>query len=81
MKTVIVIPALNEAATIDDVVAGVAAHGAPLVVDDGSTDDTAEKAEAAGAEADWLKIRNRPQRKPRQLDAIVRRIGYYRDSQ
>ncbi|MCZ6522847.1 MAG: DegT/DnrJ/EryC1/StrS family aminotransferase [Alphaproteobacteria bacterium] len=50
MKTVIVIPALNEAATIDDVVAGVAAHGAPLVVDDGSTDDTAEKAEAAGAE-------------------------------
>lgn len=49
----VVIPAYQEAATIATVVAGVraAAPGAPvLVVDDGSTDDTAALARAAGAQ-------------------------------
>lgn len=55
MKLVIIIPALNEAATISDVITsiprdipGIAAIEV-LVVDDGSTDETAKLAEAAGA--------------------------------
>ena len=53
LPTVVVIPALNEAATVTDVVAGAraAAPGARVVVvDDGSVDRTAELAAAAGAE-------------------------------
>jgi len=46
----VVIPALNEQATIGDVIAKVEAIGATVVVvDDGSTDRTAEIAEAVGA--------------------------------
>ena len=48
----VVIAALNEAPTIGDVIAGTLAHcpGAEvLVIDDCSTDDTAARAEAAGA--------------------------------
>lgn len=45
----IVIPALNEGATIAGVVASIAADGIPIVVDDGSTDGTAVRARAAGA--------------------------------
>jgi len=48
-KTVILIPALNEAETISEVVSGVSEYGVPLVVSDGSTDDTAIVARAAGA--------------------------------
>jgi glycosyltransferase involved in cell wall biosynthesis len=43
------IPAHDEAARIASVVHGAAAHVRVLVVDDGSTDDTASLAEAAGA--------------------------------
>ena len=50
MSVVIVIPAFNEAATIAEIVAGARAHAPVLVVDDGSTDDTAARAQAAGAE-------------------------------
>ncbi len=50
MKTVIVIPAYDEADTIAAVVAGAAHHGTALVVDDASSDDTAARARAAGAE-------------------------------
>ena len=49
-QAVVLIPALNEAATIADVVKGVLPYGTPLVVSDGSSDDTAELARAAGAE-------------------------------
>ena len=50
MRSVVVIPALNEAASIREVVQGVAAHGfEAVVVDDGSSDDTASQARAAGA--------------------------------
>jgi len=49
MKLLALIPAYNEAAHVADVVAGVRAHLPVLVVDDGSTDDTAACAEAAGA--------------------------------
>ena len=46
---VIVIPALNEMATIGAVVEGARAFGTVIVVDDGSTDGTGSLAEAAGA--------------------------------
>lgn len=49
MKTAIVIPAFNEAASIAAVVAAVSAYGTPVVVDDGSSDDTGARASAAGA--------------------------------
>lgn len=45
----IVIPALNERATIAPVVASVSQFGIPIVVDDGSSDDTGALAAAAGA--------------------------------
>lgn len=45
----IVIPALNESATISRVVEAAGIYGVPIVVDDGSTDDTAELAGQAGA--------------------------------
>ena len=48
---VAVIPALNAGATIEAVVAGALRHvRRVIVVDDGSTDDTAERARRAGAE-------------------------------
>ena len=45
----IVIPALNESATISNVVRAAQSYGLPIVVDDGSTDDTAGLAAEAGA--------------------------------
>jgi glycosyltransferase involved in cell wall biosynthesis len=45
----IVIPALNEVLTIAGIVAGVRKYGLPIVVDDGSTDNTAELATQADA--------------------------------
>ena len=45
----IVIPALNESATILGVVETARRYGVPIVVDDNSTDDTAELAKQAGA--------------------------------
>ena len=45
----VVIPALNEVRAISEVIAGVSQYGVPIVVDDGSTDDTAQLAERAGA--------------------------------
>ena len=45
----IVIPALNEAATIVSVVTRAAVYGNPIVVDDGSSDDTGFLAKSAGA--------------------------------
>jgi hypothetical protein len=51
LRTLVFIPAWNEEASIDGVIADVRAHlpGADiLVVDDGSTDSTAERARAAG---------------------------------
>ena len=51
MKIAALIPAFNEARTIGTVVSGIApAVDAVLVVDDGSSDDTAARARAAGAE-------------------------------
>lgn len=49
-RVAIVIPALNEARTIGAVLARVREYGDPVVVDDGSTDDTARLAREAGAE-------------------------------
>ena len=51
MRTLVFIPAWNEEASIDGVIADVRAHlpeADILVVDDGSTDSTAERARAAG---------------------------------
>jgi glycosyltransferase involved in cell wall biosynthesis len=48
-RIAIVIPALNESSTITDVVIGIGAYGIPIVVDDGSSDDTANLAKLAGA--------------------------------
>lgn len=44
-----VLPAFNEANTIAGIVRGVAPFAIPIVVDDGSSDDTAVLAESAGA--------------------------------
>ena len=49
VKVVAVIPGYQEGLRIGPVVAGAARHLPVLVVDDGSTDDTAAVAEAAGA--------------------------------
>jgi hypothetical protein len=49
VKVLAVVPAFDEAATITQVVAGVRAHVPVLVVDDGSTDGTGSRADAAGA--------------------------------
>lgn len=52
MSYLAVVPAYNESATITDVVAGVREHAPQfdvLVVDDGSTDETATLASSAGA--------------------------------
>ena len=49
-RLAIIIPAYNEAVTITSIVHAVIAYGAPIVVDDGSTDQTAYLARAAGAE-------------------------------
>ncbi len=53
-----VIPAYNEAARVPLVVTRASAHLSVLVVDDGSTDATSTRAEAAGAEV-LLQIPNR----------------------
>ncbi len=45
----ILIPALNEARTIEKVVNEAKLHGEVIVIDDGSTDDTAARARAVGA--------------------------------
>ncbi len=45
----ILIPALNEARTIEKVVNEAKPHGDVIVIDDGSTDDTAARARAMGA--------------------------------
>ena len=52
MKPLVLVPAFNEAARIGRVLGGIRAavpHAAVLVVDDGSSDDTAAVARAAGA--------------------------------
>ena len=49
MRVAVVIPALDESATIGAVVSAAAKYGSVIVVDDGSTDDTAVAARAAGA--------------------------------
>jgi glycosyltransferase involved in cell wall biosynthesis len=46
----IVVPALNEAATIAAVVERIRHYGQPIVVDDGSSDATADLARTAGAD-------------------------------
>jgi len=48
-RIAIVIPALNEQATISQVVTGALRWGQPIVVDDGSHDETGARAAAAGA--------------------------------
>ena len=49
-ELITIVPAFNEAATIADVVERTRVHAPVVVVDDGSTDDTAARAEAAGAD-------------------------------
>jgi glycosyltransferase involved in cell wall biosynthesis len=49
VNAAIVIPAFNEAASIAAVVTAVSAYGTPIVIDDGSSDDTAALAARAGA--------------------------------
>ncbi|HEY7252085.1 MAG TPA: glycosyltransferase family 2 protein, partial [Methylomirabilota bacterium] len=46
----ILVPVFNEAATIGDIVERARLHGPVLVIDDGSTDDSAARAVVAGAE-------------------------------
>ena len=46
----IVIPAFNEVATIGAIVSRVSQHGQPIVVDDGSSDETGQRAMILGAD-------------------------------
>jgi len=48
-ELVVVLPALNEAGTVVDLVSSLRAYGDVVVVDDGSTDNSANLARAAGA--------------------------------
>ena len=50
LRAAIVIPALNESRTVAQVVAAVAAYGTPIVVDDGSSDNTGALAAQSGAQ-------------------------------
>ena len=50
MKIAIIIPAYNEAMTVSAVVDGAASHGAVIVVDDASDDDTGALSAQAGAD-------------------------------
>src|SRR5258706_14749849 len=50
MTVLIVVPVFNEAGTVGEVVAAAQAHGAVLVVDDGSRDGSADVARRAGAD-------------------------------
>lgn len=50
MRILIAIPAYNESATVAEVAAAARTYGPVLVIDDGSSDDTAARATAAGAE-------------------------------
>jgi glycosyltransferase involved in cell wall biosynthesis len=50
MSLIVLIPAFNEAATIASVVERALTHAPVIVIDDGSTDDTAARAGAVGAE-------------------------------
>jgi glycosyltransferase involved in cell wall biosynthesis len=49
VKAAIVIPAFNESRSIANVVSALHPFGIPIVVDDGSSDDTGARATAAGA--------------------------------
>jgi len=49
-RIAIVIPALNEADTIGEIVTSAARYGLPIVIDDGSTDQTSKIASNSGAE-------------------------------
>mgnify|MGYP001206021560 CR=1 FL=1 len=48
-KSCIIIPAFNEADTIESVCSAISSFGKPIVVNDGSTDKTELKAKKAGA--------------------------------
>lgn len=48
-RIAIVIPAFNEAATIGSVISSVSQYGKPIVVDDGSSDETSQLASSLGA--------------------------------
>jgi Glycosyl transferase family 2 len=50
VNTIVVVPAFNEAATVGAVVSAASAYAPVIVIDDGSTDATAEVAQAQGAE-------------------------------
>ncbi|HMC42628.1 MAG TPA: glycosyltransferase, partial [Acidimicrobiales bacterium] len=63
MRALVVLPTYEEAHTIREVLAGVRRElpGATvLVVDDGSPDGTAERAEAAGEELGQIQVLRRP---------------------
>ncbi len=70
LRTLALIPAYNEALHVGPVVAGVREYLPVLVVDDGSTDDTATRAVAAGA---MVLLQNTNQGKGAALAAGFRR--------
>ena len=58
MKVAIIVPAHNEVETIESVSRDVSAFGTPIVVDDGSTDGTADAAVRGRADV----VRHDPRR-------------------
>ena len=76
--TLVLIPVFNEAATIGDIVDRARLRGPVLVVDDGSTDATAARAAAAGAEVVTLEARRGKGAALRRGFAEARRRGVAR---
>jgi glycosyltransferase involved in cell wall biosynthesis len=71
-RIAVVIPALNENETIGSIVERAREFALPVVVDDGSSDDTGERARAAGAEVVTNSVN---QGYDRALDAGFRRAA------
>src|SRR5688500_17818582 len=75
LKYVLITPARNEQANLPRLIDAIAAQTqTPLrwvIVDDGSTDRTAEIADAAAAKHDWIEVVHRPAHIDRSFAAKV----------
>ena len=75
----LITPARNEEQTLGQTIAAVAAQTIPparwVIVDDGSTDRTAQLAAAAAAQYPWIRLVQRPPRKERHFAGKVHAVN------